>query len=102
MEFRDWEAAVMISPRSDNTNRGIASFGYADFSFDSGSVGDRSFRNRESLGNELLSNVRYGISSPDKTNDTVGVSAVENIAVFQILHGDVDIFQHLAIQRESN
>ena len=39
----------------------------------------------------------YGMSSPDKANDTVGVSTVENVAVFHILHGDVDIFQHLAI-----
>ena len=37
------------------------------------------------------------MSAPDKTNDTVGVSAVENVAVFHILHGDVNIFQHLAI-----
>ena len=39
----------------------------------------------------------YGMSAPDKTNDTVGVSAVENVAVFHILHGDVNIFQHIAI-----
>lgn len=39
----------------------------------------------------------YGMSAPDKTNDTVGVSVVENVAVFHILHGDVDISQHLAI-----
>ena len=44
----------------------------------------------------------YGISSPDKANDTVGVSTVENVAVFHILHGDVDIFQHLAIKQKSN
>ena len=37
------------------------------------------------------------MSAPDKTNYAVGVSAVENVAVFRILHGDVDIFQHLAI-----